>query len=123
MTKKDLITTPSNGNTYLRCYLVNNTDTTTTIERADATITGFSTEILKNKVWQHFQSDMVSSCGNSSWIQKLEKGQCLSIQIDHAENGPVRIPFRIKYMRNDTVLYSNIITVNIDERNYNRVEL
>src|SRR5215218_8682014 len=93
MNRKDLITTPSNGNTYLRCYLINNTDTTAIIGRADATITGFSTEILKNNIWQHFQRPIVPTCGNSYWTQKLESKKTLPIQLDHAENGPVKVPF------------------------------
>jgi hypothetical protein len=121
MTKKDLITTPSNGNTYLRCYLINLTDTTATIGRSDATITGFSTEILKDNIWQHFQHPIGSGCGNSYWTQKLERKQVLSIQVDHAENGPIKVPFRIKYTHNNIVIYSNVISVDIDQKNYDRV--
>lgn len=121
MTKKHLIITPSNGNTYLRCYLINNTDSTSIIERADATITGFSTEILKDKVWQHFQHPISSRCGNSYWKQNLAKNKILSIKIDHVENGPIKVPFRIKYNHNNRVIYSNEITVDIDQKNYDRV--
>jgi hypothetical protein len=121
LTKKDLTTTPSNGNTYLRCYLINNTDTTTLIGRSDATITGFSTEVFKDKVWQHFQRPMGSGCGNSYWTQKLETQNVLSIQLDHAENGPIKIPFRVKFNHNDTIIYSNVITVDIDKKNFDRV--
>jgi hypothetical protein len=121
MSKKDLITTPSNGNSYLQCFLINNTDTIVSISRADATIVGFSTEILKDKVWQHFQKDLVVSCGNSFWIQKLGEQEVLSIQLDHAESGNIKIPFRIKYTHNGTALYSNAIMVDIDQKNYDRV--
>lgn len=121
MSKKNLITTPSNGNTYLHCYLINHTDTTALIGRADATITGFSTEILKNEIWQSFQRPIYSGCGNSYWTQELESKQALSIQVDHAESGPIKVPFRIKYNHNDTVIYSNVITVDIDQNNYDRV--
>ena len=121
MTRKDLITTPSNGNTYLRCYLINQTDTTAIIGRSDATITGFSTEILKDGIWQPFQSSMGSSCGNSYWAQKLDSRQVLSIQVDHAESGPIQVPFRIKYHHNGMAIYSNTISVDIDQKNYDRV--
>lgn len=120
LSKKHLIKTPSNGSTYLHCYLINNTDTSTLIERADATITKFSTEIYKNHTWQLFQTDIGSSCGNSYWTQELEKGKALSIQLDHAENGPIRVLFRIKYEHNGTKIYSNTIKVDIDKKNYDR---
>lgn len=119
--KKDVITTPSNGNTYLQCYLVNHTDTTATIRRADATITGFFTEIRKDGVWQLFQRPPGPVCGNSFWSQKLEKNNVLSIEIDHAENGPIKVPFRIKYNHHGRLIYSNVITVDIDQKNYDRV--
>ena len=121
MTKKNIITTPSNGNTYLRCYLINHTDTTAIIGRSDATITGFSTEILKDNIWQHFQHPIGSGCGNSYWTQKLDSKKVLSVQIDHAENGPIKVPFRIKYNHNNEVIYSNVINVDIDQKNYDRV--
>ena len=121
MTKKHLISTPLNGNTYLQCYLINNTDTTSIIERSDATITGFSTEILKDNIWQHFQHPIGSGCGNSNWTQNLERKKTLSIKVDHAENGPIKVPFRIKYNHNHRVIYSNEITVDIDQKNYDRV--
>ena len=121
LTKKYLIITQFNGNTYLQCFLINNTDSIVSINRADATIVGFSTEILKDKVWQHFQRDIGSSCGNSYWFQKLGDQQALSIQLDHAESGDIKIPFRIKYIYNGTVIYSNSIMVDIDQKNYDRV--
>ncbi len=121
LTKKNLITTKSNGNTYLRCFLINDTDTVAIIGRSDATITGFSTEIFKDKVWQHFQQNIGSGCGNSYWTQKLESQKALSIQLDHAENGPIKVPFRLKYNHNETLIYSNVITVDIDQKNFDRV--
>ncbi|MEX8548619.1 MAG: hypothetical protein V5804_13535 [Mucilaginibacter sp.] len=121
LTKKYLIKTASNGNTYLHCYLVNGTDTTTSIGRADATITGFSTEILKDSIWQQFQLPINSDCGNSYWTQKLKIKTALSIRLDHNEIGPIRVPFRIRFDHNNNVIYSNIITVDIDQKNYDRV--
>jgi hypothetical protein len=119
--KKDLLTTQPNGNTYLRCYLINHADSTASIGRADATITGFTTEIRKDNTWQPFQRPIGVSCGNSYWTQKLESKQVLAIQLDHSEDGSLKVPFRIKYKHYDTVIYSNVITVDIDQHNYDRV--
>lgn len=121
LSKKGLIINPSNGNAFLQCFLINNTDSIVAINRADATIVGFSTEIMKDKVWQHFQKDIVAGCGNSDWFQKLGVQEALSIQLDHSESGSIKIPFRIKYIHNDTIIYSNAILVDIDQKNYNRV--
>lgn len=119
-TKNELITTYV-GNIYLQCFLINNTDTTVTIPRSDATIAGFHTEIYKNGVWVKFQKPLEAGCGNSDWQQKLQSQQVLSIQLEHAENGPIEVPFRIRYHYFDRLIYSNIIKVTIDQKNYDRV--
>jgi hypothetical protein len=115
-----------NGNTYLRCFLVNNTPRSIDVVRAESTITGFTTEftteILKNGKWLTFQYDlslMMAQCGNSDWVQKLEPRKALSIECDHMETGSREVAFRIRYAAGERVIYSNAIRVHIDEASYN----
>lgn len=121
LSKKDLITTPLNGNTYLKCYLVNNTDSIALIGRADHTLRGFSTEVFKDQKWQHFQGEIGPSCGNSYWTQNLSSNKVLSLQVDHSESGSIKIPFRARWKHNDLVIYSNEIMIDIDQKNFDRI--
>lgn len=118
--KKELIVSHI-GNRFLRCYLINNSDTAVVVPRSDATIAGFFKEIYKNGAWVKFQKPLDSNCGNSAWKQKLNSRQVLSIDLDHDEDGPIEVPFRIRYDYFGRTIYSNIIMVDIDEKNYDRV--
>jgi hypothetical protein len=107
-----------NGNTYLKCYLINNTWQSISIQRSDATIQGFTTEIYKNGQWLTFQFDLgliTPRCGNSFWRQKLNSGKSLFIKFDHMEAGNQEVLFRLKYNFGKKVIYSNSIKVEIDE--------
>jgi hypothetical protein len=118
--KNELITT-AKGNTYLKGFLVNNTDTTSVISRLDAVLKGCSTEILKDGIWQTFQNLSLPGCGNSNWKQNLIPQGVLSIRYDHSESGPLKVLFRIKFNHDKKVIYSNEIMIDLDQENYDRV--
>jgi hypothetical protein len=120
LTKKDLFVM-KNGNKFLNCYLINNTDSTTLIRRADATINDFSSEIFKDNGWKEFQIAYPVTCGNSYWTQELASQKMLSIHYDHNEKGNIQVPFRLKFLHNKKAIYSNEIIVDIDQENFDRV--
>lgn len=73
----------SNGNKYIKMYLINRTDSTLHIPRIDATVGQFSTEILLDNQWTEFQTTLRSSCGNSYWQGKLDASYVLALEISN----------------------------------------
>jgi hypothetical protein len=121
LSKDSMVVTSAYGNGYLKFYLLNDADSVATISRADATLTGITSEVLKNNQWQLFQEGINASCGNSYWSQKLAPKQALAVKYDHAESGLIKIPFRLKMVQEKRIVISNAIEINIDSASYSRV--
>jgi hypothetical protein len=121
LSKDSMVITSANGNGYLKFYVLNDADSVATISRADAALTGVTSEVMKNNQWQFFQEGINASCGNSYWSQKLAPKQALVAQYDHAEMGPIRISFRLKMTHGKQVLTSNAIEINLDSTSYKMI--
>lgn len=112
----------TNGNTFLKAYLLNNTDTVTVLTRADATLPEINSQILIGSTWQSFQKASPVSCGNSYWKQTLGREQALLLHYDHNERGSIQVFFRLNFIQGGHTIYSNPISVQIDEAAYHRVQ-
>jgi len=115
------INEPPIFNNYLKCFLINSTDTGFIVHRADATVIDISSEVMVNGVWKSFQHGIPVRCGNSYWDQKLESHKALSILYDHNEKGNIKLPFRIKYANINELIYSNEIEISVNQYDYDRV--
>jgi hypothetical protein len=111
----------TNGNAYLKCYLINNTDTTSSINRSDATISELNSEICINNKWVTFQTDRGSTCGRSYWIQKVNTQYSLDINFEWRTPGEVKLPFRLVYSHQGKHIYSNSIQIKIPKDFYSYV--
>lgn len=110
-----------NGDKYLKCYLINNSDTTSIINRADATISGVNSEIRINNKWVSFQTDRGSTCGNSYWKQKLIHDHALYINFEWQYSKGVKVPFRLSFSHDGKLIRSNEIQVRIPKEAYSYV--
>ena len=117
----DKIATMENGEKYLKCYLINNSDTTSIISRADATISGLNSEVRINNKWVSFQTDRGSTCGNSYWKQKLIEGYSLYINFEWQYSKGVKVPFRLSFSHDGKLIRSNEIQVRIPKEAYSYV--
>jgi hypothetical protein len=117
---KEDLAIKKNGNKYLKCYLINNTDSISLIKRSGNTI-DFTSEIYKDKTWQHYQKGLPAWCGNSFWTQKLDSQKMLSIRYDHPDSGSVNVSFRLKFLHDKKPIYSNEIIVNINQKSFDRI--
>jgi hypothetical protein len=110
-----------NGDKYLKCYLINNSDTTSIISRADATISGLNSEVRINNKWVSFQTDRGSTCGNSYWKQKLIEEYSLYINFEWNYSNGVKVPFRLSFSHDGKLIRSNEIQVRIPKEAYSYV--
>jgi hypothetical protein len=118
--KNQVIT--KNGNRYLKCYLVNNTDTTSSINRSGATISDLNSEVRVKNKWVSFQTDKAATCTRSFWIQKLNKKYSLDINFVWQFLGEVTLPLRLVYKHQGKLIYSNQIDVKVPDEVYHELQ-
>lgn len=111
--EKDRFFEMSNGNRFLRAYLINNTSGKAIIYRADDVVSSITTEILIDGEWKLLQTHMASMCGNSYWKMTLAAKRFLELDIDFMIDGLVEVQYRICYNTPDQKINSNPVTLKI----------
>jgi hypothetical protein len=104
-----------NGNRFIQILLINNSDTSVPILRADATILGLSCFVKAGNEWILLRGGTIVSCGNSFFTDSLPKKSLMTIQLDNVDHGDgnIKIPFKVKFLLDDQVIESNEVTIKL----------
>ena len=77
-----------------RAFLINTTNDTVFVNRADATLANVRTEVYIKNQWLVLQKDRGASCGNSYWKMPLAPNHHLIVQIAPL-SGSVKVPYQL----------------------------
>ncbi|GAB4048752.1 hypothetical protein [Spirosoma litoris] len=107
-----LWTKSDSGALYKEGFLINSTNDTVHIDRADATIAHIRTEVYTKGEWLTLQKDRGSSCGNSYRTMSLAPKHYILVQLDQL-SGPMKVPYRIVVQVNGKDVLSEPTTVHL----------
>ncbi|QMW04277.1 hypothetical protein [Spirosoma foliorum] len=107
-----LMAKPDSSILYKAAFLINATNDTVHIDRADATIAHIRTEVYTKGQWLTLQKDRGACCGNSYRTMSLAPKHYVLLQIDQL-SGPMKVPYRIVVQVNGKDVLSEPTTVHL----------
>lgn len=101
-----------NGNTFVRAFLLNTTETAVPFDRQDATLSSTTSEVFLDNTWKTMEVSRSASCGNSYWTMSLAPHRFLRLHKDFSYlPGSIPVRYRIRLKNKTLDLVSNEIQV------------